>query len=638
MEQKPKKTDTQNPIAENNNDAAKKDDNKALGFSQQIAYIKERGLTLEWVFAALIAGFMGAYVTVLLSNGNFTDLNTYYNSINFGVFFLTVIGVFTLLLAVTYLTKIRSLIPRALALLALSVSVLFSANTPGGITVTASGTEYSFDTRVFFIIGIAVVDLIIVLWLVKGDKLDLKKINISFKAAFITAGVLFLLTTVYFGYVTSMKYLGYQNATFDFGIFAQMFENMATTGKADTTVERSVLMSHFGVHFSPFYYLLLPVYLIFRSPICLFYIQSGAVAAGVFAVYLIGRRMRFSGKMTLAFELIYLFYPCLFLGTFYDFHENKFLTVVILFLFYFIISDKTLMTFVFSLMLLSIKEDAAIYLIAIALFVMITMKKTAKGGVMLAMAVIYFIIAQNMVAQYGTDGVMMWRLSGYFVNGEEGFFSVFKSILFDLGYLISRMFTFDKFPFIIWMLLPVMFSPFMTKKVSSLVLLMPMIPINLMQSWRYQYDIGFQYTYGVAALIIASLIFAVFHMKTNQKRVVMLMSLFMCAVTSTAVLLPKIDANKSYVSYVEDSADEMEEALSTIPTDATVTAAHKIMPHLYFIPQLYTVPDYYGELNETEYYVIDTRDSSTSSPMKEAMGDNYHLVRSAGFIEIYQHN
>ena len=66
------------------------------------------------------------------------------------------------------------------------------------------------------------------------------------------------------------------------------------------------------------------------------------------------------------------------------------------------------------------------------------------------LAVIYFIIANKIVASFGTEGVMMWRLSDYFVNGEEGYFSVFKSILFDIGPLIKMMFTADKFPFIIF--------------------------------------------------------------------------------------------------------------------------------------------------------------------------------------------
>lgn len=584
---------------------------------EQLRVFKERHLTLDRIFAALIASFMIAYIFQLLSNSNFADLQSYYSSISFPLFFVILIAAFAAQVGVTYATKAAPVIPWTLLVAAVVLSTLFSRNFT--------------DSGVYFIIGLAIADLIIVLWLVKDDRLNLSKINISYKAALIAACVLFVLSTVLYGYFTSLRYLSYSNATFDFGIFTQMFENMAKTFRPETTVERSYLMSHFGVHFSPFFYLLLPGYFIFRSPLYLCYVQASAIAAGVFAVHMIGRRLGLSGKMTLAFELIYILYPSMFGGAFYDFHENKFLTVVILWLFYFIIANKTWQMFAFSLMLLSIKEDAAIYLIVIGLFVMINRKRVIKGALMILMAILYFIIANNIVASFGEEGVMMWRLSDYFVNGEESYFSVLKSIIFDIGFLFKQMFTADKFPFLIWMLLPVMFAPFMTKKISSLILLLPIIPINLMQSWQYQYDITYQYTYGVGALIILCAIFAVVKLNTSPKRVVMLMSVCMCIVTSAAFVLPKISYNLSISKNASGSAQAVDRLLEEIPKDASVTADHYIAPHLYYISELRTVPDYYKPLDQTEYYVVNTGDEKSREPMMEAMGNSYEFKDSVNF-------
>ncbi|MBQ6154163.1 MAG: DUF2079 domain-containing protein [Ruminococcus sp.] len=584
---------------------------------EQLKNFKDRHLTLDRIFAALIASFLIAYIYQLLTNSNFSDLQSYYNSISFPMFFVILIASFAAQVGLTYATKAAPLIPWTLLISTIIVSTIFSRNFT--------------DSGVYFIIGLAIADLVVVLWLVKDDRLGIAKINISYKAAFIVACALFVITTVLYGYFTSLRYLSYSNATFDFGIFTQMFENMAKTFRPETTVERSYLMSHFGVHFSPFFYLLLPGYFIFRSPLYLCYVQASAVAAGVFAVYMISRRLGLSGKMTLAFELIYTLYPSMFGGTFYDFHENKFLTVVILWLFYFIIANKTWQTFAFSLMLLSIKEDAAIYLIVIGLFVMINRKKIIKGALMVLMAILYFIIANNIVASFGEEGVMMWRLSDYFVNGEQSYFSVLKSIIFDIGFLFKQMFTADKFPFLIWMLLPVMFAPFMTKKISSLILLLPIIPINLMQSWQYQYDITYQYTYGVGALIIMCAIFAVLKLRTAPKRVVMLMSICMCILTSAAFVLPKISNNSASYKNVNTSAKAVDQLLEEIPEDASVTADHYIAPHLYYISELRTVPDYYKPLEQTDYYVVNTGDDKAKESMVEAMGDSYELKDSVNF-------
>lgn len=580
-------------------------------------------LSLERIVAAFITSFMLSYIVELTGNSTFSELETYYNSINFGVFFsITALGGIALCVA-TYFTKISSLIPRALVSVTAVLSVMFSA--------------YVGTKDVYFLIGIAVVDFIVVLWASKDDKLELSKINVSYKTCLITAICLLVFTTIYFSYYTSLRYQNFQNATFDFGIFAQMFENMATTGAPTTTLERSVEMSHFGVHFSPVFYLLLPGYMIFRSPIYLIWAQAFCVALGVIPVYLICKKLGLSGKITLAFEFIYAFYPCLFNGCFYDFHENKLLTTIILFLMYFIISDKTLLTLTFSVLLLSVKEDAAIYLIVIALYVIISRKNYSVGSIMLALAVVYFVIAQKVVAALGTEGVMMWRLSDYFVNGEEGFFAVFKSVLFDMGYLIKMMFTADKFPFLIWMFLPLMFTSFMQKQVSALILLLPIIPINLMQSWQYQYNIDYQYTYGVAALIIFLSIIAIKNLKGNTRRIAVLMSVIMCATLSANTLAPKIKNNTSYEKAYGNTTESIEEMLHTIPSTASVTAGHYIAPHLYFVKELYSVPDYYKDIEQTDYFVVDTRNSEYEESMKDVMGDDYTLINSAGFVELYKH-
>ncbi|MBQ3265811.1 MAG: DUF2079 domain-containing protein [Ruminococcus sp.] len=590
--------------------------------------LDERFLSLERIVAALFSSVLLAYVYQLLTNGDFTNLNSYYKSINFAVFFAIAIIGAVALIGFTYLLKQQYIIPWALLLTTFAVSVMFAANYRDG--------------GAFFCVGVGVVDLIVVLWLVRDDKLGLSGISVSRRVALIAACVLFAVTTFVFGYYTSMKYQSYSNFTFDFGIFAQMYERMASSFAPNTTVERSYMMSHFGVHFSPIFYLFLPGYWIFRSPIYLFYVQAAAVAAGVFAVYLIAGRLGLSGKLTLALELIYAFYPCLFNGTFYDFHENKFLTTIILFLFYFIISKNTVWEFVFALLLLSVKEDAAIYLIVIALFVMINRKEVYRGLIILGMAVVWFIVAQRIVAASGEEGVMISRLSDYFVNGEQTFGSVFKGVFFDMGNLIKQMFTAEKIPFVLWMLAPVLFAPFMTKKISSMILLFPIIPINLMQSWKYQYDVDYQYTYGVAALIIISAIFVIAKLGSHKKRVIVLTSLFLCAVMTVSLVYPKMQNVTGYMQNTEGTRQQVDELIDSVPADATVTAAHSLVPHLYKVEWLYTMPDYYGSNRDkpvdTDYFVIDTRYSDLANDMKTVMGNQYTLVQSAGFAELYKHN
>ena len=597
-------------------------------FQRLLGVLDHRKFQPHRIAAALVSSFMLSYVFQLLRYGGFGDLNDYINHLGYAEFFIIAIIAFAFQAAFTLLLRQPYIVPWALMFSTVAVSIMFAVS-------------YTGDNAVYFGIGLALLDFIVVVWEVRGDKLGVANITVSQKAAFIAACVLFGVTTIAFGYLTSLKYRSYSNFTFDFGIFAQMYERMASTGAPLTTVERSYMMSHFGVHFSPIFYLFLPGYFIFRTPIYLFYVQSAAVAGGVFAVYLIAAKMKLSGKMILALELMYAFYPCLFNGTFYDFHENKFLTTIILFLFYFIISYKTPYIYIFSLLLLSVKEDAAIYLIVIAIYVIMSRKEGLRGFLMLMMALIYFILAQQVVAAMGTEGVMMSRLSDFFINGEQTFGSVIKAIFYDMGYLIQQMFTAEKLPFIIWMFLPVIFTPFMNRRIANLVLLLPIIPINLMQSWKYQFDVNYQYTYGVAALIIMSAIFVIIRLDANKKRAVVMTSVCVCIVMSTLLVAPKVRNVTSYMKNTEETRPLVDQLIEEVPADATVTASHSLVPHLYKVEWLYTMPDYYPQNRDkptdTDYFVIDTRYSDLANEMKNVMGDDYTLVSSAGFAELYQH-
>lgn len=590
-------------------------------------YFKEnmqKFFSMDRLFACFISSFLFSNIIQIVMNESFVNLKVYYNSINFSVFWAGLIIPFVVQILFTYYMKNNAIIPYSLFFTSTVLSILFS------IGYTENG--------VYFLAGIAFIDFLIIKWLINDDKLYISKLNVSYKVCFIVSCVLCVLSTIIIGYFTSLKYLTFNNSTFDFGIFAQMFEYMKNTGQPFTTVERNQFLSHFGVHFSPIFYLFLPGYFIFSSPIYLFYSQAFVIAVGVFAVYLICRQLSLSGKVTLAFILIYISYPSLFNAAFYDFHENKILTSLILFLFYFILSKKTWGIITFSLLTLMVKEDAAIYLIAIALYMILATKEVKRGFAIAGLAVIYFVVANIIVSANGEEGVMMWRLSDYFVDDQNNYFSVFKGIFFNIGYLIKMVFTPDKLPFVIWMLLPVAFTPLANKKLSVLVLLLPMIPINLMQQWQYQYDINYQYSYGVAALIIFASIITIKEFKPDLRRLVILFSAVISVVMFSNLTVVKI--RNHYKNYKTDSVQvqNTEQALKMIPEDASVTAYQCFVPHLYWVSELYSIPDYYESgLLQSDYFVVDTRyNDSDKYNASEIMQDNYTQIGSGGYAIIYK--
>ena len=85
----------------------------------------------------------------------------------------------------------------------------------------------------------------------------------------LTYGVFSIVTlyVVYLSIVFIYKIKTFDGSTFDIGLFSQMFHRMSTDLSAITTLERDRVLSHFAVHISPIFYLMLPFYKLFPHEI-----------------------------------------------------------------------------------------------------------------------------------------------------------------------------------------------------------------------------------------------------------------------------------------------------------------------------------------------------------------------------------
>jgi len=349
-----------------------------------------------------------------------------------------------------------------------------------------------------------------------GDGIALDKLDglIGLRALMVAVAILVLAYTAVLAQSCILRYKIFYASTYDFGIFAQMFENMAKTGLQMTSVERNELLSHFAVHFSPIYYLLLPFYMIFRSPESLLVMQAAAVALGAFPLALISEKLKLPRTATLLVVLAYLLYPALSGGVFFDFHENKFATVLILWLLYFILPGEKdsrlryVFVGVFAVLVLMVKEDAFLYVFCVGLY-MVSLKRGGKfvkinmiyGASLAAASILYFIFTTYYLSNFGL-GVMTYRYRLFLMETEDGFLPMMTNVIKNPALLLSSLLSVpEKLEFVLYMLLPLCFLPFAAKKLNFLFLIIPMVIMNLATDYIYQYDVNFQYTYGVIPLL-----------------------------------------------------------------------------------------------------------------------------------------
>ena len=482
----------------------------------------------------------------------------------------------------------------------------------------------------WFLISIVFVYALFVVWCVRAlsNVWDYVKMHTS-----VTVALVIVAGLCCFGGIATMGVLRYKtfaSPNFDFGIWCNMFYNMKETGLALVTCERDMLLSHFAVHISPVYYLILPFYYLFPSPETLQIAQAVVLAAGIIPVYLLARHFKLSNPQTALVCALYAFFPIITTGCSYDLHENCFLPLFLLFVFYFYETKKPIPMYVCAILVLSVKEDAAVYLLLFALFLLVGEKKYLHGGILAGMAIGYFLLCGYLLETTGT-GMMSNRYDNLIFDEEDGLVGAIKTILVNPGYVLTQLFAdkdakWDKVMYIVYTLLPLGFLPFTTKKASRWLLVTPML-INLLTMYPYQPRIGFQYHFGVAAFLVYAMLKNLPEIESPEvRRTLLSIGAAACLCSYIVVALPLITPRLQDWQKKQDKYAEMEVFLEeTIPEDASVAASTYLLPHLASRDEIFEV-HYHKNKPDIEYVVLDARYASHEKFYRDYLAHGYTVV------------
>lgn len=361
------------------------------------------------------------------------------------------------------------------------------------------------------------------------------------------------LALLHIGVLSRILVLRVQNfntPNFDFGLFAQMFYYMDKTGLPLTTLERNTLLSHFQVHFSPIFYLLLPFYKLWPRPETLQIMQILVAVSALIPAFLIVRELRLPRGWQTALCALLLLHPGLSGSSLYDLHENCFLAPLILWLLWVALRRKWGAFSVFALLLLGVKEDAFIYLFSVGLWLFcggipscegqavldplkagkagerpvneevrekqqaINMKASEKkqwqplssnsiqvAGLFSMLAALTFFAAVSAWLSRGGEGVMLYRFENIQALPDWGLLGYALTAFSLPGWILEQLFMPDKLLYLLKMLLPFGLLPLFSRRLRHGFLLLPFVLINLLSNWSYQYNLNFQYHYGTTVLL-----------------------------------------------------------------------------------------------------------------------------------------
>ncbi len=557
--------------------------------------------TFEKVICRLIAAWTIFAAVTALGKGSYSDLS-FAQDTSLGIMLLYILLLFALFSVVSaFLSNFES--DTWFLLLGATICVY------NWLKTYAGKKEFNL-----VILAIIVAYVLFVYYFVQRNHKLFGMINPGNTTTMIVAIVAGLVGATVIAVITCLRYVTFASPNFDFGLFVNMFHNMKETGLPNVTCERDMLLSHFAVHISPIYYVLLPFYFLFPSPLTLQIGQAVVLASGVIPVLLLARHFKLSGKMQILVTVIYALYPAISAGCFYDIHENCFLAPLLLWMFYFFEKEQYLPMYLFAFGVLMVKEDAAMYIIMFALFAILSKKKFLHGALLAAGALAYFGLALFLLEKFG-DGVMVNRFNNLIFNKDDGLMGAVKTALVNPGFLLTQLFTtsannWNKIIYILQMFLPLGLIPFVTKKPSRWLLMAPML-MNLLTYYQYQYDLGYQYNFGVTAFLMYALILNLPDLKAPTRQNLIAIATAACCCFYVATILPKWDSYIDRWDKNKETYTKMEAILDTLPEDASLNVSSFLLAHVADRDEVYQAKYggdlYHGSEPDVDFVVLDVR-------------------------------
>ena len=477
------------------------------------------------------------------------------------------------------------------------------------------------------------------IFLILFNNLPIEKYIEKYKKIFNYSVLSFvILYVVYLSIVVAYKVKTFDGSTFDIGIFSQMFHRMSTDLTAITTLERDRVLSHFAVHISPIFYLMLPFYKVFPHVETLEVLQIWVVFSAVIPLRLLLKRLNLSKPINSLIIAWFVLIPVMTTAGGYHLHENCFLVPLIIWLFYFIVSEQKWKILLVTLLLLFVKEDAFIYVVSIGLYFLFqkrfSLSSQTKKWIILVdfiLPVLYFTLGLYLLNTYG-EGGMVSRFEPYLLEGENGILSVLKNLILHPTYVFSKLLIAKKLGYLFFVLAPLVFLPLVQRTWSSYLLSLPLIVINLLPDWPYQYDIGFQYSYGSQTLLFIMALLALEDLKEHKFiKEKTTLAMVTVGIIMSGTLLHHFTHNWSFnIGYYfehKEKFDTMRYTLESLPEEASVVTEGGYTPALRNHQYLYDI-FYHNDkkADDSIDYIVIPREQKGNNKVYDPIIESYESL------------
>lgn len=476
------------------------------------------------------------------------------------------------------------------------------------ISLSSSGI-ISIFSRIVFVLSEVLFLIILWLWekiknplIVKTENFLIKHKHEAFLFIFI------LLYILYFSVASFLRYDNFYTGRFDLGNMDQTVWNtingrifQMTDPNATETVSRLNFHSDFIL------ILISPLYLIWSNPKMLLLLQTMVLGSGALFVFLIAKELLKEKNLALTFSLLFLLNPSVQFTNLYDFHAVALGTTLLLATFYFFIKKSYILFLFFALLSGFSKEEiwVIVSLFGLALVLRVFFENKFKPEfskkqlveifiglfLFLTSAIIFYLLIWVIMPQL--RGASHFALSYYSGFGDSPS-EVSRNIILMPVKTISIIFSPQRVEYLVQLFLPFGFTSFLSP--VFLIFAIPDLLINLLSSNKPLREIYYQYTSAITPFIIISAIYAINFLK---KRFVRIENNFVIFYLVTTTLLSAYfygplpggkHANIQMFNNQLSNRIAIEDFISKIPENYSVTASNNLGSHLSHRKNLYNTP------------------------------------------------
>ncbi len=441
--------------------------------------------------------------------------------------------------------------------------------------------------------------------------------------------------TVFFSWFTISKHHTFQTTAGDLGYFEQAFWSTLHGRPLYISLWDDLGTTTLAHHVQPIMFSILPIYAIYPSPETLLIFQSFFLALGALPIYWISKK-KFNESTSIIFAALYLMYPVLHGINQFDFHVSALAIPFLLFSFRYVEEKRYSFSALFAILALMCKEDVALTLGALALYVVwknweeikvLKQKSHAfifSSSIIVIAAIWFFVVVQIIVPHFNNTGAYM-HLGKFFPSLMRLEFPA-EELLFQIDV---------KLLYALLLIIPLLFTPILSP--STFMITLPTWTIIFLSMHPPAYRIGFQYSYSMIPFIFISAIYGLKRLpltKKSLKKVVALLLIlgvgFMLFLSPTPI---GIFAKKTQAPFGTYHRRALYEVIELIPPDASLTTQNEIFPHV-----CHRFEVYIGYRRTAEYVLIDTSSNWFELRHEEMMEilHEYGLVANVDNIYLFK--